>query len=438
MKAWTKSYIDEILDFLLANGASLFGREWLAAQLTKASKYGAPTMILAPSDATLQKLSRATNRTWEEILRLPEGIDILESHLSTEPTSKVYPMFRAINGTMYGSEQADIDKLGISPPATIIRVGGRQTPIVVIVIDTLIVPDEKIAKLKKARLGYSVWQRPTSDDVIVENPGYSLAGTEIPALTKDVFRKLVLEQDVRGQSLLALCTGNTEIAALCDRDDQFLFRQLLLQEFNFKYSHGYAKESPRELYAKLYKYRIEIYGGIMSMGNKNEGFSYYNLVRDNAPIQLPHHLPSRHDRVILPLEGEFAANFSRPVPVYSYLSYSLQHEERKTRSPVYLLYITGIPETATMLKLKGQGRKTSYTPSDYELSNSWFMDYFGQDNRWPLYNNYPHRRYINDMLDLITLLLQGSNKTQLGVKTANGQELWIMFLQLDREFWLKF
>lgn len=65
----------------------------------------------------------------------------------------------------------------------------------------------------------------------------------------------VLDRNLKGKDLIAVCASNAKFNALCNQDDQKLFRARLNTEFGIEWNknqHGFT--SPRELYVQLYRF----------------------------------------------------------------------------------------------------------------------------------------------------------------------------------------
>jgi hypothetical protein len=357
-------YVDEINDFLATNNAKLFTYTWGTLLREKRGLRNTKvTMILAPSDAALNELTRISNRTWQEIISTQEGRDILENHVSVVHTQKEWPMFTAINNTKYGRGPSDLDAL-LPTASTIINEGFSPAKISIIIIDRVILHSDQLAKLKQSRVGRSVWRRADPAIVQIEIPpaASDLTGSEIPKMTRDIFRLMVVDQNLRGRDLLALCTSNNEIATLCDRDDQLLFKDLLKQEFNFDYSKRFARETPREFYAKLHSFRIEVYiRYYLDIYQEETLLVHYSLIRhnENKPsTSIGKDLVKVSQVVSLPLQDWFGYNFSSV-----------------SREVVYMIYVYGVPESATLIRRvlsdDWPGVRVSYI-----TSNDWFDRYF--------------------------------------------------------------
>lgn len=372
MRAPAKSYIVEIDDFLAKNNATLFGENlWRRLMIETLNRQDfLPTMILAPSDNALAELTRVSNRTWQEIVQSPEGKDILKNHISVRATLKHWPMFTAINHTNYGNGQADLDAL--QPGASIIIQVSNFVNIVIIIVGKVILHNDQLVKLRRSLVGHSVWQRADSTSLQVPSIKSILTGAEIPKLGKDVFRLLVTDQNLIGRDLLALCTSNSEIATMCDRDNQLLFRNLLIKEFNFDYNRGFAKESPRELYAKFHHYRLEVYVHSQEdVVNDPDVSSSYITVKNNRRPQTK--IKPTGELVAIPVEGWFANNFDKHSIAGGFRgsSYTDRNLERLT---VYLIYVKGRPETATLFHRKIPGSWGDGIT--IETSNDWFSKFF--------------------------------------------------------------
>jgi hypothetical protein len=413
------NYINRINDYLTANAATIFSKQWLPVLTAKKLNFKLPTMILAPNDVALRKLSDDTNRTPEEIVVLSEGQDILGNHISLVPTKKTWPMFTAMNGKEYGRGPEDFNVLQPTSSTTILGYGGQN--ITVIIISRVIIHDDQLSRLKKSRLGYSVWNRVNSGSIQVSKAS-QLQGHEIPAMGRDLFRFMVTEQNLRGRDLLALCTGNQEITKLCDRDKQIIFRDLLKREFNFDYSRSVAKESPRELYAKFHNFRLEVYippnypAGSIQIG-------YRFVIRDNESTEekVALYLQSGSKVITVPVEGWFADNFSKPDDVDQYNS-SLRRQQ------VYLIYIRDNPEIATLFR---RAPVQAENQDNFLMSNNWISDYFG-DQRF--------KTEHNDILNIYTLMKRFLNRfgsyQVISLRTTTGN-VDVVFINLSEDYELK-
>lgn len=355
------SYINETIGFLINNGAPRFATDWLSTNLVFNRAGALPTMIFAPTDAALDRLVAASNRTWEEIIKLQPGIDILENHVSAKPTQKEWPLFISLNNHGFGRDESDLNALRPVTTKTFTLFNGK--PFVVIVIDEIILHEDQLAKLKSSKLGYSTWQRQSTirELNVISEIGLTDVG-------RDIFG-LIIDQGVVGRDLLALCTGNSRVRELCDRDNQAMFRRLLHSEFNFDYDRGFAKESPRELYAKFHHSRIDVYlqdigvSGVMG----NWVFIENDQITPNVASAIEQQKEFRREGVSLPVDGWFADNAK------------IQYEKRsplKTppiRHVMHLFYVKNHPETATVVKIStSQNAK----PTIDLMSNRWFADYF--------------------------------------------------------------
>lgn len=364
---------DQVVIFLTEHGAGRFATDWLATTIVFKSIGVLPTMIFAPTDGAIDRLVAASNRTWDEILKLPAGIDILENHVSAKPTQKAWPMFVGLNNREFGRDENDITTLRPVASHTFTLFNGK--PFVVIVIDDVILHESQLSKLKSSKLGYSTWQRPL---VEIDNPLLveSDLRSEIDPTTvgRDIFG-LIINQGLVGRDLLALCTGNSRARELCDRDNQAMFKRLLQQEFNFNWERGFARETPRELYAKLHNSRIDVYLQEVGVG---EIVGNWVLVEDSriSPA-VAKTIKGQIDRgfqsVSIPVDGWFVQNAKT------------QFEEQTlfkmapVRETIHLFYVKNRPATATLAKISQ--RSSSWTTAHEKpviemLSNNWFPDYF--------------------------------------------------------------
>lgn len=80
----------------------------------------------------------------------------------------------------------------------------------------------------------------------------------LAALPRDILHT-ISNPDLKGKSLIGLCIQNVAINRFCNQNDQQLFKDRLLSEFNEVWRpglHGYA--TPRELYVQMYKLYYEV------------------------------------------------------------------------------------------------------------------------------------------------------------------------------------
>uniref|UniRef100_A0A6C0CFV9 Uncharacterized protein n=1 Tax=viral metagenome TaxID=1070528 RepID=A0A6C0CFV9_9ZZZZ len=87
----------------------------------------------------------------------------------------------------------------------------------------------------------------------MENKKNAGAGAmPLSKISRDLFHR-ISSPDLKGKTLIGLCIQNAEINRYCNQDDQRLFRQRLLSEFDLDWTNdrrGFA--TPRELYVQLY------------------------------------------------------------------------------------------------------------------------------------------------------------------------------------------
>jgi hypothetical protein len=138
-------HLESISAYLTDNGATIFNTEYFVPFFTDI-----PTMILAPSDAALQRSAALSDSSLEQLTTSKEGVDILDNHVSVKPTSKVWPMVTSVNGRLYGKSEQDI--LALKPRAsTIIKTPTITQSLLstsVLIIDEIILHDDQLANLK--------------------------------------------------------------------------------------------------------------------------------------------------------------------------------------------------------------------------------------------------------------------------------------------------
>jgi hypothetical protein len=70
-------------------------------------------------------------------------------------------------------------------------------------------------------------------------------------LPYDLFVQLVLNNHIRGKDLANLCASSPVINRYCNRDNQDLFRRLILQQYGYDYNIMESEYTPREMYNYL-------------------------------------------------------------------------------------------------------------------------------------------------------------------------------------------
>ena len=104
-----ESRFDRIDNFLKINGAGRFAQLlYNVPVLYRTAMDNRLSMIIAPSDERLQKLTMDIGKSLEEMSQTEAGRNLLSNHLSVVHTKTVYPMFTAINGVTYGSSVDDL------------------------------------------------------------------------------------------------------------------------------------------------------------------------------------------------------------------------------------------------------------------------------------------------------------------------------------------
>ena len=80
----------------------------------------------------------------------------------------------------------------------------------------------------------------------------SAEGDKYVEMPKDVFRLVVLNGNLRGPELIALCSTNQNLRNKCNHENYFIFRELLKKEFELIDLHD---ENPREIYIEMHRMR---------------------------------------------------------------------------------------------------------------------------------------------------------------------------------------
>lgn len=101
----------EIKQILFANNASNFAVLFFDSIYEKIKNREIVT-IFAPSDSALDRLSKATTKSVEDIAKLPAGRVIFTNHLSSSQLNmRGFPTYTAVNGTKFGTSIQDLDRL---------------------------------------------------------------------------------------------------------------------------------------------------------------------------------------------------------------------------------------------------------------------------------------------------------------------------------------
>lgn len=207
------------LEFLANNGAGLFSQVlYNVPLLSRALANPNLSIIVAPSDAALQRLTTKTGKSLAELQRDAYGIDIFANHLSVTSTKKEWPMFTAINKQNYGSTEQDILALDVKATTMINRV-------VIIVIDRLILHGEQLAKASMAA---------------------RIPGNLAPLQNNAMLMVLIQTGQLKGKDLISLCVSHPEVNQLCDA--KIDFNLLLKRDFN---AIAPAGVKPRDYYVEL-------------------------------------------------------------------------------------------------------------------------------------------------------------------------------------------
>lgn len=401
------SYINETIDYLVSHGASIFALGWLQSFMTKNLPTIVPTMILAPTDNAIDKLVKASNRTWQEITRLPEGINILENHVSVRATQKKWPMLTSVNDLKFGSDENDIRTLSPLNSTTIRLHSGKS--LVIIVIDEILLHEDQLAKLRSSKLGYSTWQRGGVEHIKTAGDHEDSQGISLADVGRDIFG-YIINQGLTGRNLLALCSTDDRARIMCDRDDQILFKRLLQQEFNFEWSQGFAKESPRELYAKFHSSRIDVYVSTSDWINVSGKWMLIENNKITVANSIKATLQSSYTRISLPVDSRFVANL-------------------KFISPMHFFYVKDKPETATLIRAHRNDIRGIRAEPTIEASNNWFTDYFAGKSLAPA--GFQNLRDFRGTVDGLIQSILRTRSTALQVKVLiNNIEETVVYLQL--------
>ena len=344
------AHIVSILKFLDANGASRFGFEWLVDYLSSRRFWPEVTIILAPTDMAIRRLEVESDLPFDKIVQSYEGLEILQNHLSISPTKTQWPMITALHGEKYGSSQADIEALKPSVH-TLIETVDQEFSIIplktsVIVIDALIVHGDQLLNLKRYKGGFSKWWRPIDVNRTSSVDNTSLKGTELSKMNKDVFRMMVSTGQLRGKDVLSLCTGNKDIATMCDRDNYLLYQQLLKSEFNYEWRPTDLPVTAKDMYKEFHRYRLDVYAE-----PESAQYNYVEVI---------------DDKVATDAGLRLHALYKSRGKLYDYFSIPLGHDFDIRDINIWVAYIKGRSRTAVLLRVEYE---ESYSFGDvYEVA----------------------------------------------------------------------
>ncbi len=195
------------------------------------------------------------------------------------------------------------------------------------------------------------------------------------------------------------------------------------QEFNFDWDRGFATESPRELYAKFHTLRIDVY---LPQSQNTEISGNWALVENgemSPELANVAKLQSNYgySRISVPVEGWFAKNAKLPTAQYTLGQAPI------TRPHMHFFYVVGRPETAIIVRLKGD---LDWNPEIDETSNKWFKQYFkGKVITLPSeFKNLP--RFERTAAGIMKSLIASRNFGHKARVILDGAEETIVYLKL--------
>ena len=246
---------DAITTFLASNGAVNFSKIlYNVPRLFSALNDPGLSMIFAPNDAALQRLSDKTGKSLADLQRDAYGIDILANHLSVFPTKRSWPMFTSINNRSYGSSETDIKALGVTATALIDKTA-------VLVISSVIFHEDQLVKASLRR--------------------------DIGALKalgqNDMLMVLIQRGDLKGKDLIALCVSDPEINKLCDAKVDF--KQLLRRDYNAIAPTGVV---PRDYYVILSRGYRPFSDVQLIPSDKDDDLARHKILGMLRPIRTKH------------------------------------------------------------------------------------------------------------------------------------------------------
>jgi len=192
-----------IENFLIQYGAPIYLHFFLRYNYDKI-RSGEVTMIFAPSDEVMQRLSTQTNKSFDQISTTPEGIDFLDNFLSRTPIGEQYPVYTAINGTTFGKTRDDLHKLNIINT-------GYIGNVVVRVINSGIKRNDQQMQILSEAIPVQVVRQNSA--IIGDNPI-----ADFDDLPNPVIRQIAL--NLPPNNIIELCRLNAKFnSSICESED---------------------------------------------------------------------------------------------------------------------------------------------------------------------------------------------------------------------------
>jgi len=221
------SNLEKIQEFLNANGASQFSRLlYNLHNLTNLVDNPDLKLIMAPTNAAMNRLVEKTGKSITNLSGLAMGRDLFANHLSFAPIQSYPPFYIASTGVTYGVNPTDIENFR----------GQAETN-----IDGITV-----------RVVDKIFTNPATFNTLVAYRDPGVFGI----LDYQNFINLINIGQLKGKSLINLCETNSYVNEFCNKPDangQDIYDRLVskmgpsLANKNFP-----ANLSSREIYRKLY------------------------------------------------------------------------------------------------------------------------------------------------------------------------------------------
>ena len=249
-----ESRFDRIDNFLKINGAGRFAQLlYNVPVLYRTAMDNRLSMIIAPSDERLQKLTIDIGKSLAEMSQTEAGRNLLSNHLSVVHTKTVNPMFTAINVVTYGSSVDDLMALEV---ITSTMVDGVK----ILITPHLIGYEEQLIKNQR-----------------LYDPGI------FGGMTRDTFRSLINNGNLRGRDLISLCRTNDYVNEnFCnyrDASGKTIFHYLVKEEFGLDVREN---ENARTKYGELHR-KLEV-----------QNYPTVGILVDNGPDWNSRGRPTRY------------------------------------------------------------------------------------------------------------------------------------------------
>ncbi len=148
--------LQQIEQFFRQNGGSKYFDYFFQSRYPLITA-GTVRLVLAFGDNALERLTKATGKSIQEIFTIPEGISILENSLSVNPLPQTdpaqpldpnlprIPVYTAINGTTYGLKIADLEQLKLVAAK-------KWTNFSINIIDAIVFMPTQLENLRAAKI----------------------------------------------------------------------------------------------------------------------------------------------------------------------------------------------------------------------------------------------------------------------------------------------